>query len=486
MEIEKIKSMTLVDTINLVKKKEISPENILDSLIKNIEIDNKRNDKLNAIVYYNREKALEQIKKASKDSLLAGLPILIKNNMHLKEYPVECSSKILKGYVSPYTGGACQSLLNNGASIYGISNMDEFAMGSSNETSVNGIVRNPINREYIPGGSSGGAAAAVASGQALAALGSDTGGSIRQPAACCGVVGLKPTYGRVSRNGLVAFGSSFDQIGPITKTVKDSALMLQTIANHDEKDATSSKEIVPNYLENLENSLKNLRIGLPKEYFTKDIHPEISQEVEKVIEFYKSIGCSIKEVSLPTTKYSIAVYYILSNAEASTNLARFDSIRYGRRSKKASSLAETYLYSRNEGFGKEVKRRILMGSYVLSSGYYDAYYLKAQKAREVITNDYLNIFKECDLLLTPTTPYRIFKLGEKLTDPIAMYLSDIFTVPANVVGLPGISIPCANDSNGLPISFQLLSSPFNESLILNAGHIYQKDNPYNIVERKGE
>ncbi|MBL8991872.1 MAG: Asp-tRNA(Asn)/Glu-tRNA(Gln) amidotransferase subunit GatA, partial [Spirochaetia bacterium] len=363
--------------------------------------------------------------------------------------------------------------------IYGRTNMDEFAMGSSNETSAYGPARNPVNRDYIPGGSSGGAAAAVAGGLGLAALGSDTGGSIRQPAACCGVVGLKPTYGRVSRYGLVAFGSSLDQIGPITKTVEDTAILLKSIAGHDKRDSTSSDRAVPDYAKALEapasSVLKGKRIGLPKEYFTEHLSPEIQKRLDAVIDFYKKQGAEMVPVSLPTSEYGIGCYYIIATAEASANLARFDGIRYGRRSKNAKDLKEVYFKSRSEGFGLEVKRRILLGTYVLSSGYYDAYYLKAMKVRRVIKNDFDAVLKQVDFILTPMMPDPVFKIGEKSADPIKMYLSDIYTVSLNLAGVPGISVPCGKDSQGMPVGFQLVAGHFEEEKLLQAAHAYDKE-----------
>ena len=397
--------------------------------------------------------------------------------MNVTGEPLQCASDLLKGYVSPYTGKACQQLQDNGAILLGRCNMDEFAMGSSTETSTFGITRNPINKEYIPGGSSGGSAAAVSADMCLASLGSDTGGSIRQPAACCGVVGLKPTYGRVSRYGLVAFASSLDQIGPITKTVEDSAIVLQAIAGHDPKETTSANISVPNYSENIDGSLKGKKIGFPKEFFTDKLDLEILQSLTKVKEFFKEQGCEIVEVSLENTfKYSMSCYYITNTAEASANLSRFDGIRYGRRSEKAESLEDVYLYSRGEGFGAEVKRRILLGTYVLSSGFYDAYYNKAQKVRELIKQEVNAILGQCDIIFAPTMPEKVFRLGEKTGDPIKMYLSDLFTTFSNLSGHPSISIPCGKDGNGLPISFQLIANSFQERDLFHFGNIFEKEN----------
>lgn len=471
--------LTLASALRGLKKKDFSSTEILTYFVKQCEADRSRPDSLNAVIGLHGEAAATAVPSVKPDSLLAGLPVLIKDNMNMEGLPVTCSSRILEGYVSPYTGGALENLTRHGGLIYGRTNMDEFAMGSSSETSVYGPTRNPVNRDYIPGGSSGGAAAAVAGGLGLAALGSDTGGSIRQPAACCGVVGLKPTYGRVSRYGLVAFGSSLDQIGPIAKTVEDSAILLQAIAGHDHRDSTSSTQKVPDYVKSLEESpkdfLKGKKVGLPKEYFTEHLAPEIAKRLNEVTEFYKKSGCELVPVSLPSSEYGIGCYYIIATAEASANLARFDGIRYGRRSKNAKDLKEVYFKSRSEGFGLEVKRRILLGTYVLSSGYYEAYYLKAMKVRRVIKNDFDEALKKVDFILTPMMPDPVFKIGEKSADPIKMYLSDIYTVSLNLAGVPGISVPCGLDSRGLPIGFQLVAGHFQEEKLLQAAHAYDRE-----------
>ncbi len=469
--------------LKLKKESQIDSLSLIQHYINAVESDNERADKINAIVYFSEAKAKEQIKelKDSPDNpnssrLLSGVPIVLKNNFNIEGFPTQCSSKILEGYISPYNGTVAKKILQQGGVVWGMSNMDEFAMGSSNETSWHGVVRNPINRDYIPGGSSGGSAAAVKAGQALVALGSDTGGSIRQPAACCGIVGLKPTYGRVSRYGLVAFASSFDQIGPLTRTVEDAALLLKVIAGYDEKDNTSVNIAVDDYPNLLGQPIKGKKIALPKEYFSDQVDGEVRQSIKEVISFYEKEGAILEEVSLPHTHHSIGVYYILSTAEASSNLARFDGVRYGLRNQETNNYNDLFLKTRSEGFGREVKRRILMGSYVLSSGYFDAYYLKALKVRNVIKNEYVSLLRKYDAILTPTTPYKIFKIGEKIEDPIAMYLSDLFTVSANVTGIPAISLPCGKDSNAMPISFQLMAAPFKESVILNLAHHYQSRN----------
>ena len=472
-----LNNLTLKKAISLLKNKEIEPKELLSHFLKKIKEDKKETNSINAVVYFDEEKALKEISNISLNSPLAGAPLLIKDNMNIGNEPLQCASKILAGYISPYTGQACSQLQSNGAILFGRCNMDEFAMGSSTETSVFGITRNPINKEYIPGGSSGGSAAAVAADWCLASLGSDTGGSIRQPAACCGVVGLKPTYGRVSRYGLVAFASSLDQIGPLTKTVEDSAIVLQAIAGYDPKETTSINTPVPNYTQDIDSSLKGKKIGFPKEFFNKDLDSEILKSLLIAKDFFQKQNCEIIEISLENTfKYAMSCYYITNTAEASANLSRFDGIRYGHRSEKVENLNEVYLHSRGEGFGAEVKRRILLGTYVLSSGFYDAYYNKAQKVRKLIKNEVDNVLKECDVIFTPTMPEKVFRLGEKTNDPIKMYLSDLFTTFSNLSGHPAISIPCGQDSNGLPISFQLVANSFQEKDLFHFGNVYEKGN----------
>ncbi len=465
-------NLTLAKAIKALKAKELTPLELTEHFVKEIEADNARPDKLNAVIDVFSERYKTQSSSIKAETLLAGAPILVKDNMNVSGCKVNCGSKILQGYVSPYTGGAVDALEKKGGLVYGSTNMDEFAMGSSNETSAHGLVRNPVNRDYIPGGSSGGAAAAVASGQAIAALGSDTGGSIRQPAAACGVVGLKPTYGLVSRYGLVAYASSLDQIGPIARTVEDTAILLNSIAGFDNRDSTSAHRPEVDYTTQLTPSVKGKKIGLPKEYFTKDLDPEIRSALDKVIAFYKKEGAEMVDVSLPSAEYAIGTYYVLATAEASANLARFDGVRYGRRSTAAKDLKDVYFKSRSEGFGMEVKRRILLGTFVLSSGYYDAYYVRAQKVRRIIKNDFDASFKKVDAILTPMMPEKVFKLGEKSSDPIKMYLSDIYTVSVNLAGLPAISIPAGKDSNGLPIGFQLIAPAFEEGRLFSLGQAY--------------
>jgi aspartyl-tRNA(Asn)/glutamyl-tRNA(Gln) amidotransferase subunit A len=394
--------------------------------------------------------------------------------MNIKGEVTTCGSKILEHFISPYDATIVKKLQDADAIIIGKTNMDEFAMGSSTENSAYGVVLNPIDETRVPGGSSGGSAVAVAANLARTSLGSDTGGSIRQPAAFCGIVGLKPTYGRVSRYGLVAFASSFDQIGPFGSCVRDVAHIFQTIAGHDERDSTSANISVPKYLDQLTGDVKGLRIGLPKEYFANELDVEIRNAIMQKVELLKQHGAEVKEISLSHTEYTIAVYYILTTAEASSNLARYDGARYGYRSPNAKDLTSMYTKSRSEGFGAEVKRRIMLGTYVLSAGYYDAYYRKAQRVRRLIKQDFDNAFKEVDCLITPVSPTTAFKFGEKMEDPLQMYLSDIYTVSANLAGIPGLSLPCGTDHRGLPIGLQILGKQFDEGTILRVGDFLER------------
>lgn len=406
---------------------------------------------------------------SGKHGKLAGLVVAVKDVLHLKNERTTCSSKILKNYTSVYTATAVQKLIDEDAIIIGKTNCDEFAMGSSNENSVFGPVRNPVDTERVPGGSSGGSAVAVAAGLCDASLGTDTGGSIRQPAAFCGVIGLKPTYGRVSRFGLTAFASSFDSIGPFSKSIYDAALILETISGKDGNDSTSSKLPYPSYTSLLNQNIK-LKIGIPKEYFGEGLSNEIRLSIEKVLARLKRDNFEVIEISLPQTEYTIATYYLLTTAEASSNLARYDGTRYGFRSDEFNSLLTMYKKSRSQGFGKEVKRRIMLGTYVLSAGYYDAYYRKAQKVRRLIKNDFDEAFKQVDVILTPTTPTTAFKIGEKSNDPLQMYLSDIYTTSINLAGIPGISIPIGFDSVYLPIGLQILANQFEEAKLFQMAH----------------
>ena len=405
---------------------------------------------------------------------LLGIPIAIKDVLAVKNQPLNCGSKILGKFISPYDATAIEKLKAAGAIVFGRLNMDEFAMGSSTENSAFGVTKNPWDTTRIPGGSSGGSAAAVASDECLASLGTDTGGSIRQPAALCGCVGLKPTYGRISRYGLVAFASSLDQIGPFTKTVRDTATMLEVMSGVDHRDSTSVPQPVPNYAATLNGEIKGLKLGLPREYMIGGMNSEVSAAVQAAVKQLEKLGAEIVQISLPHTDYAVATYYIVATAEASANLARFDGIRYGARVEGADP-TELYCKTRGAGFGAEVKRRIILGTYVLSSGYYDAFYLRAQKVRTLIRQDFLNAFEKVDAIITPTTPTPAFKIGEKSDDPLQMYLSDIFTISCNLAGIPGISLPCGFTTNPkLPIGLQLLGKPFGEETILNIAHAYEQ------------
>jgi aspartyl-tRNA(Asn)/glutamyl-tRNA(Gln) amidotransferase subunit A len=399
---------------------------------------------------------------------LAGVPIGVKDVLVMKGSPATAGSRILEGYKPPYDATVVKRLEAAGAVLVGKLNCDEFAMGSSTENSGYGPVHNPVALDRVPGGSSGGSAAAVAAGMAVATLGTDTGGSIRQPASFCGVVGLLPTYGRVSRYGLIAFASSLDRVGPVTRTVRDAAILLGVIAGHDPLDATSARLPVPDYVQALDQPVKGLRVGVPEEYFGDGLDAEVRTAVESAIERLREAGCTIRPVSLPHTRYAIPTYYLLATAEASANLARFDGVRYGFRAKSANTLGAMYRESRDIGFGAEVKRRILLGTYALSAGYYDAYYKKAQQVRTLLTRDFLAAFEQVDVLVTPTAPTPAFKLGEKTDDPLSMYLADIYTVTASLAGICGISVPCGQSSQGLPIGAQILGKHFDEASVLRA------------------
>ncbi len=459
------------------RKKEISISDVVDGVFERIKA---RENEINAFIslYEDeaRERAVELEKKMGEDiPPLFGIPIAVKDNISTKDMDTTCGSRILLGYKPPYNATVIERILSQGAIIIGKTNMDEFAMGSSGEHSYFGPTRNPHNSEYVPGGSSSGSAAAVAAGETIAALGSDTGGSIRQPASFCGVVGLKPTYGRVSRYGLVAFGSSLDQIGPVTKTVYDSAILFNAIAGFDPMDSTSMDIPVPSVEEIFDGYDKNrYRIGIPDEYFIEGMDEEVKNGVLNVAKRFEKQGFSLKRISLPHTEYAISVYYIIATSEASSNLARYDGVRYGFRAKGYETLEEMYKKTRTEGFGAEVKRRILLGTFALSAGYYDAYYLNAQRARRLIKNDFDEAFKDVDLILTPVAPTPAFKIGEKVDDPISLYLSDIFTVTASLAGLPAISIPCCQSSKGLPIGFQLIAKPFDEKTLFQAGRFFEE------------
>ncbi len=447
--------------------------------IKNID------DKLGAFNSLTEETALntakkvdEKLAKGEKLPLLAGVPLALKDNMNLIGSKTTASSKILENFVSPYNATVTEKLLNNLVPIVGKANLDEFAMGSSNENSAFKKVHNPWNLNKVPGGSSGGSAAAVASCEATLALGSDTGGSIRLPASFCGIVGMKPTYGIVSRYGLIAFASSLDQIGPFARTVEDAAMLLEVIAGHDKHDSTSLNRPVENYTAHLTDDIKGKKVGVIKDLMGEGLSDDVRKAVENAIETYKSLGAEIVEIDLPNIKYSIGIYYILATAECSSNLARFDGVKYGHRTEHAENLLEMYCKTRAEGFGDEVKRRIMLGTYALSSGYYDAYYKKAQQMRRLVTEDFVNAFKKADILISPTCPNTAFDLGSKANDPLAMYLTDIATISANLAGIPGMSVPAGFDRDGMPIGLQILAPQLGESSLFNFGYKFEQEHDY--------
>ena len=454
---------------------------IKTAIEKTLDSAEKLNGELNCFLRVERDYALRRAEEVENNSdeaqPLRGAAIAVKDNICTSFSQTSCGSRILGDYRPQYNATAVERLLNAGAVIVGKTNMDEFAMGSSNENSAFGAVKNPWDTTRVPGGSSGGSAVAVASGVVRAALGSETGGSVRQPASFCGIVGLKPTYGRISRFGLVAFASSLDQIGIFGQTSKDVADVLGVIAGRDAHDATTADVKVPNYAEELSKDITGKRIGVPRQLFGEGLDGEVRDAVEAAIDNYKNLGAEIVDIELPNSKYSIAVYYIICTAEASSNLARFDGVRYGFRAEDAGELREMYMKTREEGFGAEVKRRIMLGTYVLSSGYYDAYYAKAQKVRTLLKQDFINAFGQCDAILTPTAPTPAFKIGEKSDDPLAMYLSDIYTASANLAGIPGISVPCGLSKDGLPIGLQLVGRHWSEAVLLNLANVYETEFP---------
>lgn len=458
--------LTVHELMEKVKNKEITIEEITKAYADRI---NEKEPEVNAFVSTRLDEAIAESKNPE-----AGIPIGIKDNICTKGIKTTCSSKMLENFVSPYDATVITKIKEKNIPILGKLNMDEFAMGSSTENSSFKITRNPWNLNKVPGGSSGGSAAAVAANLVPWALGSDTGGSIREPASFCGIVGLKPTYGLVSRSGLVAFASSLDQIGPMTKDVEDSALLLNIIAGHDENDSTSVKKEKIDYTKNLKNSIQGMKIGVPKEFFGEGINPEVKKSLENSIEEYKKLGAIVEECSLDVSESSLAAYYIIACAEASSNLGRFDGIRYGYRAKDYKNLKELFVKSRTEGFGKEVKRRIILGTYVLSSGYYDAFYKKAQKVRTYVKNKFDECFKKYDVLLTPVAPTTAFDIGSKTNNPLEMYLADICTVSINIASVPAISIPCGVDSNNMPIGMQLIGNRFQEEKILNAAYAIEQ------------
>ena len=469
-------SLTIHQLVEQLRAGELSSREATQACLNRVE---QVDGRLNAFISVDANDALaqadaaDQSRTAGEDLPLLGVPVAVKDVLAVKDQPLNCASKILGEFNSPYDATVIQKLREAGAVVFGRLNMDEFAMGSSNENSAFGPVRNPWNTDCIPGGSSGGSAVAVAADECIASLGSDTGGSIRQPAALCGCVGLKPTYGRVSRYGLVAFASSLDQVGPFTKDVRDAATLLQVIAGADERDSTNVPEPVPDYSTALSADVKGLRIGLPREYQMEGLDPEVKAATDAAVKQLEGLGAEVKEISLPHTEYAIATYYIIATAEASANLARFEGVRYGARVDGADP-EEMNRKTRGAGFGEEVKRRIILGTYVLSSGYYDAYYLRAQKVRTLIRQDFLKAFEEVDLIASPTTPTPAFKIGEKAGDPLQMYLSDIYTISCNLAGLCGISVSCGFSETGLPIGLQLLGKPFGESDLLRAAHAYEQ------------
>ena len=465
--------LTVYELKEKLKNKELTSKEIVQAYVDRIK---EKEEDVQAFVTTLEKEALEQADKLDKEGIneLAGIPIGIKDNICTKGIKTTCSSKMLENFVSPYDATVMEKVNAEKLIDLGKLNMDEFAMGASTEHSYFKKTRNPWNLNKVPGGSSGGAAAAVAANMVPWTLGSDTGGSIRQPASFCGVVGLKPTYGLVSRYGLVAFASSLDQIGPITKDVRDSAMLLNVIAGHDKKDSTSVDLEKKDYLKALKNDVKGLKIGVPKEFFGEGINEEVKEKLKESIEIYKELGAVVEEFSLDIAKYSLATYYIIACAEASSNLGRFDGIRYGYRAKEFKDLTDLFRKSRSEGFGEEVKRRIILGTYVLSSGYYDAYYKKAQKVRTLVMKEFDKAFEKYDVILTPTSPTVAFNIGEKTEDPLQMYLSDICTVSVNIAGLPGISIPCGVDSANMPIGMQLIGNRFQEEVILNAAYTFEQ------------
>ena len=470
-------ALTLHAAGEKLRSRELSSQELTEAVYRRIGETDKR---VQAYLTLCRDAALAQAKQADdrrkRDGAappLLGIPIAVKDNFLTRGVRTTCASKILGDFIAPYDATVIKRLRDAGAVIIGKTNLDEFAMGSSAENSAFFPTRNPWNLERVPGGSSGGSAAAVAADQCIAALGTDTGGSIRQPAACCGVVGLKPTYGRVSRYGIIAFASSMDQVGPITKEVRDSALLLEALAGHDPADSTSVGRPVPPYGEALTGDVKGLRLGVPKEYFVSGMAPAVERAVRDAIALLEKNGAAVEEISLPHTEFAVAVYYIVATAEASSNLARYDGMRYGHRA-AGKDLNETYMLSREQGFGPEVKRRIMLGTYALSAGYYDAYYLKAQQVRALIKKDFDEAFQHCDAIITPTAPTTAFKMGEKTQDPLQMYLSDIYTISINLAGLPALSLPCGFDQDNMPIGMQIIGKPFDEATILRLAHAYEQ------------
>jgi aspartyl-tRNA(Asn)/glutamyl-tRNA(Gln) amidotransferase subunit A len=470
-----ITSLTVHEVRALIQGGEVSPKEVIEALGRRIE---EVDPLIHGYLSHDLDRAISEAGQVDSRLPLGGVPISIKDVINVKGHPCGCASKILQGFVAPYDATVIAKLRAAGAIPFGRVNMDEFAMGSSTENSAFGPTRNPWDITRIPGGSSGGSAAVVAADEGFAALGSDTGGSIRQPAALCGRVGLKPTYGRVSRYGLVAFASSLDQIGPITKDVRDAAILMNIIAGPDKFDSTSLDQPVPDFTDGLEKGVKRLKLGLPKEYFIEGLDPEVEQMVRKAVANLESLGAEVIEISLPHTEFALSTYYIIAPAEASANLARFDGVRYGFRAKETSGLQDFYGKTREEGFGPEVKRRIILGTYVLSSGYYDAYYLRAQKVRTLIRQDFATAFEKVDAIVCPTSPTPAFKLGERTSDPLRMYLADIFTLAANIAGICGISVPCGfleKEGKQLPVGLQILTKELQEATALQVAYAYEQN-----------
>ena len=471
-------NLTIHELSEKLRRKELTSSELTEVFLKRIDA---VEVKIKAYITIAKDDAVKQAKEADKRlasgrdiTPLTGVPISVKDIFCTQGMLTTCASKILNNFVPPYDATIIKKLKDAGAVILGKNNMDEFAMGSSTENSAFVVTKNPWDIERVPGGSSGGSAASVAAGECAASVGTDTGGSIRQPASCCGVVGLKPTYGRVSRYGIVAFASSLDQAGPLTKDIKDCAVLLNTIAGHDPHDATSIEAPVPDYTAGLGKGIRGIRVGIPREYFIKGLDSDVEQAVRDAIEVLKKNGASIVDVSLPHTDYAIAVYYLVATAEASSNLARYDGVKYGYRASNNSNLLEMYCKSRDEGFGPEVKRRIMLGTYALSAGYYEAYYKKASQVRTIIKNDFEEAFKRCDVIVTPTSPTPAFKIGEKVADPLTMYLSDIFTISCNLAGIPGLSLPCGFTKENLPIGLQILGKPMDEETVLKTAYSFEQ------------
>ena len=482
MELHKLTAHQLRE---LIDKKKTSPKEVVQDLFKRID---KTEKKVKALCLLDKKDVLSQCeqleRRSSGKGKLFGIPVVVKDNICVEGQDTTCASRILKGFKPPYDAMVVSRLKAEGAVILAKANMDEFAFGSSCETSCYGPTHNPWDLKRIPGGSSGGSAASVAADETILSIGSDTGGSIRQPASLCGVVGLKPTYGRVSRYGLIAFASSLDQIGPFAKDVTDAALLMNVIAGHDAQDSTCADVKLPDYTKSLVNDVKGIKIGVPKEYFAQGLDEEVKTAVDKALDLLKKLGAKVKDISLPHTEYAVGDYYIVATAEASSNLARFDGVQYAYRSSKFDDLIDMYRKTRGQGFGEEAKRRIILGTYALSSGYYDAYYLRALKVRRLIKQDFDRAFKDCDCIITPTSPTVAFKIGERMDNPLAMYLSDIYTISVNLAGVPAVSVPCGFNNEGLPIGLQIIAKPFDEEMIFRVGYTFEQNTDWHKQKPK--